>query len=539
MPALPRHMDITLIALRIFGGLVLFMFSISMLSEIMKRLTGPRLKSLLEKTTSTPLGGMATGTLVTFLMQSSSVTVLLLLGLVNAGVMRLNQAVFVILGSEIGTTITAQIVAFKVTVLFFPLIIFGFALRSLLASRERFRDCGQAIFALGLVFLAMNIMAKGAEPLKDAPQVIEVIARFGDMPLYGILIGTLFTAVTSSSSATTGMVIAMSMEGVLQLSSGIALIIGANLGTCALELIAMVGTSISARRTGMAQLLINLIGTLLVYPLLAPFAAFIATTADDVARQIANAHTLFNLTVSVVLLPCTGVLIAALKRIVPGEDRIVPELSAGLDRRLLHVPSLALASAEKEVYTMIGITEEMLTLASRALLSREIPAGLKVKEYENTIDRICARLAEYLGQINTMQLSEQDRHTKRALVHSLTDIERIADLAENLVKYSERKEIVFSEAARKDLADIFANAASAYQAAVLAARRKRRILHTDGISMEEQFKILKEELRNNYYTRQASMGDSAALDAFYPAVLRDLERICSHSLNIVEHFNSR
>lgn len=531
--------EIVAITFRILGGLVLFMFSISMLSDILKRVAGIKLKSILERTTSNPFSGMATGAAVTFIVQSSSVTVLLLLGLVNAGAMTLNQAIFVILGSEIGTTITAQIVAFKVTVFFFPMIIGGWVLHTFFPSHEKIKNSGKVLFSLGLVFLAMNIMSDGARPLRDFPQIIDLIAQFGNYPLYGIFIGTILTAITSSSSATTSMVIAMSMEGAIDLTSGIALIIGANLGTCLLELIAVAGTSISAKRTGLAQFLINLIGALLIYPVIDQFAALIAHTASDIPRQIANAHTLFNISVSFTLLPFSGILIYVLRKLLPGKDRKLPSLSAGLDKRFLKVPALALSKASEEVHAMLKITEEMLNLAGMAFFTHNKDAGATVREYEKKIDLMNIHVTEYLGLISTILLSERDRLSKRALAHALTDIERIADLAENLVKYTEQKEIVFSDAARKDLENIFTNATSAYQTAVMAAGRKRKILHADITNMEEQFTLLRTELRNTYYLRQATMGDKTATDAFYPAVMRDLERISGHAFNIVEHFDNQ
>lgn len=514
------------------------MFSIRMLSDTMKRFAGPRLKYILGKTTAGPMRGMFAGTLVTILVQSSSVTVLLLLGLVNAGAMRLRQAVFVILGSEIGTTFTAQIVAFKISVLFFPLIIVGFILRTFFAARERVRGSGEVVFCLGLVFLSMKIMVDGAEPLKEFPQVIELIAHFGVYPLFGIIIGALFTAITSSSSATTSLVIAMSMEGVIDLTSGISLIVGANIGTCVLELIAVIGATIAVKRTGLAQFIINLIGALLIYPVIVPFAEIISKTAGDIPRQIANGHTVFNVAVSCLLLPFSGALISLLEKIVPGEEKEIPDISASLDRHLLKVPALALSRVEEEVYAMVTITAEMLRLAGQRFFLHDKDAGEAVKKYEENIDVMNRALSAYIGQIGTIFLSDRDILRKRAFTHSLTDIERIADLAENLVIYSEQAEIVFSEPAGRDLKNIYENAVIAYNAAVDAVRRRRKIVRTDMTSIENQANTLRVELRKKYFKRQARKGGKTAADAFYPAVLRDLERIGSHSLNIIEHFDS-
>ena len=526
------------IVFRIFGGLALFMFGISLLSNTLKRFAGARLKRMLGHATSNPLRGMAAGAMATFLVQSSSVTVLLLLGLVNSGVMQLRQAVYVILGSEIGTTITAQIVACKMTLLFFPLLIVGFVLRAVGADKERMRDTGELIFCLGLIFLAMQIMTDGARPLNTYPGFPDLVIRFGHYPIFGILLGTVFTAITSSSSATTSVVIALSMEGVIDLVFGISLIIGANIGTCVLELVAIIGTTVSAKRTGLAQFMINLLGAILIYPVIFPFADLIAMTAENLPRQIANAHTIFNLTVSFLLLPFTGLFIVLLEKIVPGSEPRGTAVSATLDTRILSIPTIALSNAEREVHGMVSITEEMLKLARRGVIENDQDARQTVREYEKTVDLMNGRLAEYLGQISTLQLTNSDRLLKRALAHTLTDTERIADIAENLVDYVEQRQSVFSRSAIQELDNLFANALYAHDTAVRAMKRKGRTLDIDLGDVQHQGRVLMAEYWQNYYMRQVQKDEILAIDVLYPMMLRDLERIGGHSVNIAHHFDS-
>lgn len=530
-------METATLVCKILGGLILFMFSISMLSDTMKRMASSRLRRVLEKATASPLRGMLAGTMVTFLVQSSSVTVLLLLGLVNAGVMKLNQAVYVILGSEIGTTITAQIVAFKISVFFFPMIIAGFVLRAAFPARENLRNYGEVLFCIGLIFLSMNIMSDGAKPLKDYPLIMETIAQFGSFPLYGIIIGTIFTTITNSSSATTSLVIAMSMEGVIDLAAGIALIVGANIGTCVLELVAIVGTSISAKRTGMAQLIINLLGVLLIYPFIFQFSEFISTTADDIPRQIANAHTVYNVAVSFILLPFTAALIFILKKIIPGEDIKVTDTSRGLDENILKVPALALYQAEEEVCKMAFLTEEMLKQARAAFFAEDQKAGKTVREYEKNIDVMHNRLADYMSKISVLLLSDRDIVKKRAISHSLADIERIADLAENLAEYAQQKEIVFSDSARNKLEVIFNGVVEVYGKAVMTLKRQRKVVMTGVVGRENMADSIELDLSKKSHGRREKGKAVTDIDAFYPAVLRDLERIGDHSYNIVQYFD--
>ena len=527
-------MEFFLMGAQILGGLALFMFSIGQLSSTLKKITSVRLKTLLQKATTNPVKGAMIGTLVTFLVQSSSVTVLLLLGFVNAGIMNLRQAIFVMLGSEIGTTITAQIVAFKVKMIFYPLMALGFTL-SALSAKEKVKKGGEIIFSMAMIFLAMKIMADGSSPLKDFPLVLDFIARLGVYPLLGMGIGALFTAITSSSSATTSMVIAMSMEGVIDLPSGIALIIGANIGTCVLELIASVGTNLAARRTGMAQFMINIIGALLFYPFLKPFADLISLTATEVPRLIANAHTVFNITVSLALMPLVSPLILLLEKLVPGKDEPESDSYGILDEKFLQVPGVALYEAEEKVNRIAAIVEKMLSYARRAFFDNDREAMKSLAENERRVNDIHAKLRTYLPKISTLLLSQKDADKKRALSHTISDIERVADLVENIGEYAGQKNVVFSDSAKKELKKVFDNAALLYSMAAKSLRRKRRSLALDIGPMGKELEELEVMYRKKYLIRQEHDVARPVVDALYPNVLQDLERISDHANNIAEN----
>ena len=493
-------MEVFLIFTHILGGLALFLFSITMLSNTLKKIASIRLKQILQKATDNPLMGAATGSLVTFLVQSSSVTVLLLLGMVNAGVLNLRQAVHVILGSEIGTTITAQIVAFKVKMLFYPMLVLGFLTLSL-ARKEKLRNVGEIVFSLGMIFLSMKLMSDGSRPLKEFPAVLNAFQGFGTSPLIGILIGAIFTSITSSSSATTSLIIAMGMEGVIDLRSGIALMIGANIGTCTLELIAAIGTSLSARRTGLAQFLVNIIGASLFYPFLGPFAEAVSRTAQELPRHLANAHTLFNVTVSLLLMPFAGLLIKILEVIIPGSLRQDAETYGILDERFLKIPPLALAEVEEEINRMALITEEMLKLSRQAFFLRSKDAFKTVLDNEKIVDSIHEKAGNYLNRISTIMLNEEDRRKKRAYMHAITDIERVADLAENIAAFAEQQDAVFSEAALKEIEKLFNKTETIYSSAAQSLKRSRKSLARDITSMEESVDSLERQFREGFIHR--------------------------------------
>ncbi|MHA2081495.1 MAG: Na/Pi cotransporter family protein, partial [Candidatus Thorarchaeota archaeon] len=296
------------IAFNIIGGLALFMYGVTLLRETLGKISGKRVVRILEKVSNNRIKGMGAGTAATFMTQSSSITVLTLIGFVNAGMMTFRQSVNVMLGSEIGTTITAQLVSFDVGVVFWPLIAFGFFMK-MFSKNEKIELIGTVIFSLGLLFLAMDFMKQGAAPLTtEYPFFRNLINDYGAIPIIGILIGALIAGVTQSSSATTSLVIAMGAVGAIDLGPAIALVMGANIGTCFLELFAGIGATTPAKRTAIAQTIINIVGVAIFLPFLTPFADLVVLTDANPARQIANAHTIFNVIVSLIFVPLVGLL---------------------------------------------------------------------------------------------------------------------------------------------------------------------------------------------------------------------------------------
>ena len=527
-------MELLIVLAKIFAGLALLIFSISQLSNTLKKISGVRFRNILERTTNNPFKGILTGASVTFFVQSSSVTVLLLLGLVNAGIMNLKQAVFVILGSGIGTTITAQIVAFKLKMVFYPFIATGFALK-VISKKEHYKNIGEIIFYLGLIFLSMGIMSDGSKPLKEYPFFIETIRLLGVNPLWGIFLGAVFTAITSSSSATTSLVIAMSMEGVIPLQSGIALIIGANIGTCVLELVATIGTNSAAKRTGLAQFMVNLVGAVIFYPFLGSFTKLIAMTGSEVPRLIANAHTIFNVTVSLFFIPFVGLLVFFLEKVISDHGRSKIRYVGVLDEKFLAVPSIALYEVEQEVNRMAAIAEEMLLNARKAFVNRDSKAYAIVKENEKAVDAIYEGLSVYLSKISTLMLSEKDSKRKLVFAHAITDIERIADLAENLAEYSRQKEVVFSGHAMSALEKVFDNALLTYSSAIKSLKRNMKSIARDVNLLELKAVDLEVQLREKYLIRTEGDTLKPRIDALYPSVLLELKRIGDHANNVAHY----
>ena len=270
--------------MQLLGGLALFLYGMSLMASGMQKAAGDRLRKILEFLTSKPIVAVLTGAVATMLVQSSSATTVMVVGFVNAGLMTLKQAVGTILGANIGTTITAQIVSFKVSSLVYPALTIG-GLLSMLNSRRLYRYIGQAILGFGILFLGMNVMSQSMEPLRQNQFFIDLMVSFGRTPMLGVLIGALFTAIIQSSSATTGIVIAMTMQGILSLPAALAITLGSNIGTCVTALLASIGTGLSARRAAVAHLLFNVAGVIIALFFFQPFTNLILLTGGSITRQ--------------------------------------------------------------------------------------------------------------------------------------------------------------------------------------------------------------------------------------------------------------
>ncbi|UCE09310.1 MAG: Na/Pi cotransporter family protein [Candidatus Thorarchaeota archaeon] len=519
----------------LIGGLGLFMYAITLLRETLGKISGKRVAKILEKTTDSPVRGMGVGTATTFMTQSSSITVLTLIGFVNAGIMTFRQSVNVMLGSEIGTTLTAQLVSFKIESQFYWLLIaIGFFV-PMFWKDEKVQLTGKVIFSLGLLFLAMDFMKAGARPLAtDYPFFRDLINDYGAIPIVGILIGAFIAGVTQSSSATTSLVIAMGMSGVIDLSPAIALVMGANIGTTFLEIFAAIGATTPAKRTALAQALINVLGVLMFLPILGPFTSLIVSTDVDLARQIANAHTIFNVLVSLIFVPLVGVLVRFCERIIPDKEgeKIGQHM---FDDEMLHMPQVALLEAENEIIRTAEITVEMIDLSRDALLQRNLESAKRVLQLEDEVDDSCRATETFIDKIREEELNQQDTIWRFKLLHILTDIERVGDLTTNMAEFAvelTEKKIDFSETAQTDLEQIFDLVAETYITAVNAMTTKNKDLARAAEQLEDDIDQLERALKEAHVRRVAKGICRPEADTFFVETLRNLERIGDHADNI-------
>ncbi|NMB35584.1 MAG: Na/Pi cotransporter family protein, partial [Firmicutes bacterium] len=342
-----------------FGGLGLFLYSIQLMASGMQKVAGERLRHILEILTGKPVVGVLTGIGVTVLIQSSATTTVMLVGFVNAGLMSLAQAISAIMGANIGTTVTAQIVSFRFELLIFPSIGLG-GLLNYFGRRRVYRYLGQTILGLGLLFLGMKIMSEAMLPLRENAFFLDLLVRFSRQPLLGILCAAFFTAMIQSSSAVTGIAVALTLQNILTLEAAIPLILGTNLGTCITVVLAAMGTSLSAKRAAFSHVLFNVLGIILALIFLKPFTALVLGTSPVVVRQVANAHTLFNVLNTIIIFPFFKYFVALVQWAVPGEE---PALDLGakyLDKRMLKAPVAAIEASRMELIRMANISREMV-----------------------------------------------------------------------------------------------------------------------------------------------------------------------------------
>jgi phosphate:Na+ symporter len=425
------------------GGLGLFLFGLDQMTRALKAVAGSRLQNVLATLTVSRLSGVATGAFVTAILQSSSVTTVLLVSFISSGLMTLSQSVGVILGANIGTTITAQIVAFKVTKLALGMIGVGFAV-TLLPKRSALRHHGSGILGLGLIFLGMTVMSDSMAPLGSYPPFIEWMVRM-EHPALGILAAAAFTGVVQSSSATTAIVIAMASQGLISLATGVALILGANVGTCITAVLASIGKPREAVRAALVHVIFNLVGVLLWLGFLdelAQAASAISPTrpalegidllAAETPRQIANAHTLFNTINALLFLPFASLLARLTERLVPDRPSLKEELIRVLylDKALLSTPSLALEQARRELTRLIEHVERMFQAALPAVLTGNARALDEVASLDDGIDSLYQHIVTYLGQISEEKLSDEETTNLMLLIAATNAIESIGDVIE-------------------------------------------------------------------------------------------------------------
>jgi len=502
----------------LIGGLALFLFGMDIMTRALKQVAGDTMKAMLAKMTGNRFVGLATGATVTAIIQSSSVTTVLLVGFISAGLMSTSQSVAVILGANIGTTITAQILAFKISKVALPIIAVGF-LVSFTAKREEWRQYGLIVLGLGLVFFGMNIMSDAMTPLRGYQPFLDFMVSL-DNPLLAALVGAAFTALIQSSSATTGILIVMAGQGLIGLEAAIALGLGANIGTCITAALAALGKPREAVRTALVHILFNVAGVLIWIGLvdqLTEFARMIspahpelsgsARLAAEIPRQIANAHTFFNVANAFLFIGFTAQLTRLVEWLVPdrplSEDQRFETLF--INDQLLTTPVIALDAAKREIVRLGGLVGDMLDMAIPAATSGTRLQLDQLNAMDRPVDSLHRAIIGYLRKVSLGNLSSDQSDLLIALINIANDLEHIGDqIATNIVASSQKRineNVTISRPTAHLITNLRDKVAEALGGALNALDQENRALAEDVYAMKQDLARMVEQIARHEIER--------------------------------------
>ena len=496
--------------MQLFGGLAIFLLGMEQMADALKKVAGQRMKTILGKLTTSRIMGMVTGAFVTAIIQSSSVTTVMLVGFVTAGLMSLSQAVGVIFGANIGTTVTAQIIAFKVTHYALLLVAVGFAF-VFTGKTNRVKQYGTLIMGLGLIFFGMGVMSAGMKPLRSYEPFIALMQDVS-APALGIVIAAAFTGLVQSSSATTGVVIAMASQGLISLEGGIALIMGANIGTCVTAGLAAIGKPREAVRVAVAHVTFNVAGVAIAawfIPQIADLVRTISPVAEGLSgtdklaaetpRQIANGHTMFNVFFSLLFLPAAGLVARFAEMIVPDRPLAMPEVIEPkyLDEELLTTPPLALDRARREIGRFGDLAQAMLEKSRTAVVSGTAEELSELAAMDADLDVLHGHIVHYLSQLSAGELDPEESDQVMKLLLVANNLETIGDIIEtNLVTIGRRRiqeEITVSSETETVIQRYYDEVSEALKAAVLAIQEEDQAAALKVKAMKQSMAELAEE----------------------------------------------
>lgn len=542
----------------LLGGLAVFMFGMKVMSDSLENLGGSKMRSLLGKVSNNRFAGVGIGAGVTAIIQSSSATTVMLVGFVNVGMVTLSQATSIIMGANIGTTITAQIAslsaykdAFNITAILALSACIGVFMFSF-SKNGRIKLIGEIIAGLGMLFIGMYLMSASMSDLQKSESVLNLFKSISN-PFFALLIGIAFTALIQSSSAATGII--LSLAGALSPATAIFIILGTNIGTCVTALLSSLGTSVNARRTAIIHLLFNVIGCLIFFiplaivyftnsgtEILNNFMQTIALGSMTYERQIACFHTLFNLSVTLALLPFVKTIVFLANKIVPEKKKQVKsqeELSEThlefLDERILKTPPLAIAQIKNEVVAMCNFTKESLQLSISDIISDSTDNVEKVKKRELRIDFLNKEITKYLVKISSLPITQKDEKFLGSLYHVVSDVERIGDYADNFAGYAlklKKLNMTFSDDAKSEINDMYQKVNKLFDDSIYAFEHHDENMLKEIARREEQIDELKRVMSNAHIERLNKGLCSAELGSIYYSLASSLERVADHLTNI-------
>ena len=529
------------IAIGIMGGLGLFLYGMNLMGDGLQKSAGSKLKRIIELLTSNVIMGVLVGMVVTMVIQSSSATTVMVVGFVNAGIMSLTQAIGVIMGANIGTTITAQLVSLDVDFLAPVALGIGIVIY-MFSNKPKHKNIAEILIGFGILFTGMDFMKEAVKPLAGYQGFTDMLLSFGHHPILGVLMGFAITAIVQSSSASMGMLIALASQGLIPITAALPILYGENIGTCVTSLISSIGASRNARRAAIMHLTFNVLGSMIFMFILSKPIVAIVTAIDptDAARQIANAHTLFNILNVIVLLPFNKLIVKLALKLVPetkGEQDDDDKVVKYIDDRMIETPSIALANIIKETLRMGEKSKESLNAAMDGIVDKSKEKIELSFKREKLINELQKSILNYLLKLSKASLNEDSRETVDALFNTVNDIERIGDHAENIAELAKDivdLEISFSDVGIGELKDMYNKVVSTYTYALEAMRTSNVELACKFIKMEEQVDMMEKSCRANHMNRLNSSSCSIESGVIYLDIISNLERVSDHAVNIAQ-----
>ena len=535
------------------GGLAIFIYGMNMMSECLQKAAGEKMKSILSMLTKNPVLGVLAGALTTAVLQSSSATTVMAIGFVSAGLMSLPQAISIILGANIGTTMTAQIIAFKISDYIYLFIFAGFII-AFISKKEKVKNIGQTIFAFGLLFLGIETMGSVMKPLASSAFFVDLIGKVSTIPVLGVGVGALMTLVVQSSSATIAVLQNFASQAgpdgvssIIGLTGAIPILLGDNIGTTITAVIASIGQPKDARRTAFAHCVFNISGAILFLFLIKPYAALIqyispkGNEVDVISRQIANAHTGFNLTMTLIWIPLIPIMVKIVMWLVPdkkNEEQKLLSMPKYLDTKLIAQPAAALLLVAREVMNCSDIVAQMLDKIRTRGGKNEAEVDAFVQEHAKSLQALNTSINDYLASMYSEGvLNEEQAAQSAGMLYILCDIDRIGQLAlditENLQVQNKGKH-KYSKEAVKELKKAIDQICTIYRESIQRISGDGDITIQDVQSQKESIMNLDEKIRKNHISRVGKGKCDSKLTAPFNEVLHNIDRIGNSCVNLVE-----
>ena len=521
------------VLLALFGGMALLLYGIRLSGEALQRALGGRLRSLLTGLSRNRILAVVSGAAITAIIQSSAATTLMLIGFVAAGLMTFRQTLGVILGADIGTTFTVQLIAFRVTDAAPLLIGLGFT-TTFVAGRRVLKDVGQALLGLGLLFLGLKLILDNAGTLKASPLAVDLLDAVANNPVVGVLAGAVFSALVTSSAATLGLTLAFAHQGLLSLLGAVAVVLGANIGTCVTALTASIGASAEAKRVAVAHIAFKILGVVLVFPFIGPFTDVVARTAADPARQIANAHTLFNIGISLAFLPFTPWASRAVESLVPdAPEGDSPFRARYLDERALETPALALGQATREALRMADVVQGMLRDVPVVFASDYQELLEDVSRRDDQVDFLEREIKLFLTRLGREAMGPDFSRKEIALISFIGNLENIGDIIDKNLMELARKKLYqgrrFSDAGWVEIQEFHAIVGKNLERAIAAFAANDRGLAQEILDQRPMIRQRERDLRESHLDRlRAGLAESIETSEIHLDILTNLKRVSSH-----------